>query len=120
MNSPSAATQTKTGGTTSPTVAELKHFAINLVTGGELRMSINKVSRLVEHFHTVAPHGSGWMFFEYLLAQVQATVEHRKSLIAWAYTRDELRYVLHYRDETGEEASANVDRWRRTQLRSGR
>lgn len=120
MISPSAAAQARTGGTTSPTVAELKHFAINLVTGGELRMSINKVSRLVEHFHARMPHGSGWMFFEYLLAQVQATVEHRKAIIAWVSARDDLEYLLHYHDPVGEEASANVDRKRREKQRAER
>lgn len=59
-------------------------------------------STVRQYLHRVS--GNGFPFGAYLLNQVELNAEQRRAVL----THSELRYLLDYRDPTGEEAIRNV------------
>lgn len=104
---PGAATAARRiGVTTSPSIQELKQFAILVCrNAGVTTIGPNRINRIATTFTRRFPNGSGWMFFLYLANDVLNIAEHRRRQIL--ANPDVARFIA-YADPTGETAVNNV------------
>lgn len=100
--------QPRIGGTTSPSVPELKAFAglvLNNIGSSPVRYGINRLHRVTAQFHDRMPNGTFWAFFLHLSYSVcQLSDASRERLMA----DPEIGSFISYADPTGEQAVKNV------------
>jgi prophage antirepressor-like protein len=93
----------------SPTKTELVNAARTVCRCLGLSLSENKIVRLVLRFKDKAPHGSKFLFFQFLCSAVDVNTDQRRA----ALLNSDVARVIGYSDPTGEQAVNNVLRQRR-------
>jgi hypothetical protein len=101
---PDAIASPQTGGSTSPSTADLVSVTRKLLESYGVSVSTNRLLRLVLRFKSRCPLANGYLFVEYLCAQLSFDIERREL----ERNSDELAYILTYFDPVGEEAVHNV------------
>lgn len=103
-----AKSQPSIGGTTSPSVPELKTFAglvLDNIGSSPVRYGLNRLHRVAAQFHDRMPHGTFWAFFLHLSYSVcQLSDASRERLMS----DPEIGSFISYADPTGEQAVKNV------------
>lgn len=109
MSPPGLMARPRPGGSTAPTKNELIAVATLILDNCGIQFGRRKLFRLVDRFKERAPDADGGVFFQYLTAAVQMTVEQQHVALA----NPDVARIIGYADPTGETAVNNVIRERR-------